>query len=257
MALTAAQVTGARNRAVNAARLCYNNRAAVHYTQGAARWDGINKQMHANKGQYPKYADCSSFATWCIWNGLQPPGVPDVVNGQQWKAGYTGTMLNHGIVVSAASAQPGDCVLYGPRGSNGSHTAICVTAGPVPTVISHGSEAGPYLLAYNYRGDVMSIRRYITGAAPSTKPPPAKPATPPKMHVDWFGKGHNAKVPDVKVWQQRMKARGWKLAADGEFGPESDKVARQFQKDKAPKAGAVDGRVGPKTWNLAWTAPVT
>jgi hypothetical protein len=28
-------------------------------------------------------------------------------------------------------------------------------------VISHGSEPGPFDLAYNYRSDVLQIRRYI------------------------------------------------------------------------------------------------
>ena len=28
-------------------------------------------------------------------------------------------------------------------------------------VISHGSEPGPFYLAYSYRPDVLSIRRYI------------------------------------------------------------------------------------------------
>ncbi len=30
-----------------------------------------------------------------------------------------------------------------------------------PMVISHGSEPGPFYLAYDYRPDVLSIRRYI------------------------------------------------------------------------------------------------
>jgi hypothetical protein len=31
----------------------------------------------------------------------------------------------------------------------------------VPIVVSHGSEAGPFLLPYNYRSDDGQIRRYI------------------------------------------------------------------------------------------------
>lgn len=76
----------------------------------------------------------------------------DVVNGQSWRAGFTGTQLSNGISVSARSMLPGDLVIY--RG----HVAIYVGNGKV---VSHGSEAGPVLVPWNYRGDVVSIRRYI------------------------------------------------------------------------------------------------
>lgn len=262
MTLTAGQQQQARSRAVQAARLAYQNRAAVHYTQGPQRWQGIAQQLKASAGRYPNYADCSSFATWCLWCALHPLGAPDVVNGQNWQAGYTGTMLAHGQVVTPSAALPGDCVLYGTPGSTGAHTAIVVQSGNVPTVVSHGSEAGPYLLAYNYRPDIMNIRRYITGTAADSSSTPAKPPpstvpavkTPPPLHVDYFDRRHNPKCADVRVWQQRMKARGWRLAVDGVYGPESERICRQFQREKRL---AVDGQVGPQTWRAAWTAPVT
>ena len=154
----------ARQRAVNAALLGYRNREQIHYTQGARRWDGINDTDKASMGQYPRYADCSSFATWCLWNGLFVAfGCRDVVNGAAWKAGYTGTMLRHGKqVVHLSNVLGADCVLYGRAGSDGAHTAIvvAVTKG-VPQVVSHGSEGGPYLVPFNYRSDVMCFRRYI------------------------------------------------------------------------------------------------
>jgi hypothetical protein len=89
-------------------------------------------------------------------------GLGDIVNGAGWNAGYTGTMLDHGMVVRFASnALPGDCVFYG-AGPPGKHVAVVVKmVGGVPMVISHGSEPGPYYLAYNYRSDVLQIRRYI------------------------------------------------------------------------------------------------
>jgi hypothetical protein len=54
----------ARHRTVYAARLAYAHRGAIHYTQGSRRWEGIAKGLHAYRGQYPRYADCSAFATW-------------------------------------------------------------------------------------------------------------------------------------------------------------------------------------------------
>jgi hypothetical protein len=148
----------ARHRTVYAARLAYSHRGAIHYTQGSRRWDGIAKGLHAYRGRYPNYADCSAFATWCLWNGMHlEHGVRDVVNGLGWRAGYTGTMLNHGHAVSRSSLLAGDLVIYG-HGFPGHHVAIYVGGGKV---ISHGSEAGPLLLPVGYRGDVMACRRYI------------------------------------------------------------------------------------------------
>jgi hypothetical protein len=162
------EVLNARRLAVNAAHLALDHKPDVHYTQGALRWQGINQNLKAWKKQYPHYADCSAFATWCIWNGLSHYGVRDTVNGQAWKGGYTGTMLDHGRrVVELKLVRRGDCVIYGSPGSDGAHTAIVVgwsappSKGGHPMVISHGSEAGPFYVPYNYRSDVMGIRRYI------------------------------------------------------------------------------------------------
>lgn len=153
----------ARRLTMNAAILAFKHRQEIHYTQSARRWEGIDKNLKAWKGQFPKYADCSAFATWCIWNGLDHYGVRDVVNAQQWKAGYTGTMLDHGRVVKhRENVLVGDCVLYGNPGTDGKHTAIIVgRLNGQLMVVSHGSENGPYYIPYNYRSDIMSIRRYI------------------------------------------------------------------------------------------------
>jgi hypothetical protein len=152
-----------RDRVVQAARLTLANKAQTHYTEGAQRWDGIKNHRNAELGQFPVYSDCSSFATWCLWNGLVLRfGLGDIVNGEGWTAGYTGTMLEHGMVVRYASnALPVDCVLYG-AGPPGEHVAVITDmVNGTPMVISHGSEPGPYYLAYNYRSDIIAIRRYI------------------------------------------------------------------------------------------------
>lgn len=149
----------ARDLAVQAAVLGYRNRAAVNYTQGPRRWDGINKHLKAWRGEFPRYVDCSSFVTWCIWNGLDHYGVRDTVNGTAWKAGYTGTMLKHGKAIHEwSNILKGDAVIYGRPGSVGAHTALCIGGG---MVISHGSQAGPFLVPMTYRRDIQSVRRYI------------------------------------------------------------------------------------------------
>lgn len=65
-------------------------------------------------------------------------------------------------------------------------------------------------------------------------------------HGKWYSKG-------LKLWQARMKARGWKIAVDGRFGEESEKITKQFQKLIGEK---VDGKIGPKTFVAAWEEPV-
>lgn len=64
----------------------------------------------------------------------------------------------------------------------------------------------------------------------------------------WYSKG-------LKMWQQRMLDRGWSGigAADGRYGPKTERVVRQFQKSKGL---GVDGKIGPGTWSAAWTEPV-
>jgi cell wall-associated NlpC family hydrolase len=91
-----------------------------------------------------------------LWQGLGHFHLADHVNGAGWRAGYTGTLLQHGKLVRYRKAI-GDLVIYG-NGPPGKHVAIYVGHG---MVISHGSEAGPFHLPWNYRRDVMQTRRYI------------------------------------------------------------------------------------------------
>lgn len=142
---------------MQAATLGLRHAPSIHYTQGTRRWQGINQHLLSKHGDYPKYADCSSFTTWCLWNALKVTyGVRDVVNGANWRAGFTGTMLTHGKRVRLGLRR-GDLVIYG-RGYPGAHVAIYIGGG---MVISHGSEAGPLKLPLRYRRDVLQIRRYI------------------------------------------------------------------------------------------------
>lgn len=144
------------NGVLQAAVLGLHHAPVIHYTQGPGRWSGIDKHCNASKGQYPRYADCSAYATWCYYNGLYLRGHhTDIVNGLHWGAGYTGTMLEHGRRVSSPIA--GDAIIYGSRWP-GEHTAVYTGGG---LVVSHGSEAGPMLIPWRYRSDVLAIVRYI------------------------------------------------------------------------------------------------
>lgn len=146
----------ARDLTMQAAILGVVHSPQIHYTQGARRWDGIRLRKRAWRGEYPTYADCSAFVTWCLWCGLTHFHAHDHVNGQNWGGGYTGTLMEHGKQVHS-NFQRGDLVLYG-HGFPDEHVAIYVGGG---MVISHGSEIGPIKCSMRYRPDVQMVRRFI------------------------------------------------------------------------------------------------
>jgi len=157
--LTAAERVKARQIAVSAFRLAYNHRGVVHYTQTSARWQGIATRRRYADGRYPNYADCSSMATWCLWNALTAVAgmdFPDIVNGSSWNYGYTGTMASHGMHVSVGELLPGDCVFYGGGFPYG-HVTMYAGNG---MCFSHGSEIGPTFVPVGYR-PISTCRRYI------------------------------------------------------------------------------------------------
>jgi hypothetical protein len=160
--LSAAHRVQARKSAVKAAGIGLAHAPVIHYTQDPVkRWEGISKRLRSAHGEFPHNADCSSFVTWCLWNGLKARyGVRDTVNNQNWRAGYTGTMHNCGKrVMHQANWLLGDLVLYGIVGRPATHHVAMHVGGG--WVISHGSENGPFKLRWNYRSDVISVRRYI------------------------------------------------------------------------------------------------
>lgn len=101
---------------------------------------------------------------------------------------------------------------------------------------------------------------------PNPTPPPAGKAPPfPYPGDHYLGRpspdpcchsGHYGGVDSTNVhtWQAQMKARGWNIAVDGDYGDGSYNTCRQFQ---AEKGLGVDGLVGPNTWAATWTSPVT
>lgn len=146
-----------RQRAGRAAVTGYKHRGVIHYTQGGKRWDGIRTRDHALEGDYPNWADCSAYVTWCYWDATRMYKLGDFVNGAGWRAGFTGTMVRHGVQISYNKLITGDAIFYGGTWSRPHHVAIYIGKG---LVISHGSESGPLLLRWNYR-PVNHCRRYI------------------------------------------------------------------------------------------------
>lgn len=58
----------------------------------------------------------------------------------------------------------------------------------------------------------------------------------------------------VALYQRQMARRGWHIAVDGIFGPDTESITHKFQTEK--RLG-VDGAVGPITWKAAYELPVT
>lgn len=160
--LNSRERANARRLLLQAAELGLHRAPSLHYTQGPKRWEGIDKDLRAWRGQCPEWADCSSFATWCLYEGLRHYGVRDVVNGAAWRAGWTGTMATRGKrVIHDESIKVGDLALYGdPVGRTG-HVAVVADVKPRLMVISFGSDPGPFLLPLRYRSDLRQVRRYI------------------------------------------------------------------------------------------------
>lgn len=91
-------------------------------------------------------ADCSGFALWCLWGA----GVPTSACGPY--DGWTGSMQEHGRVVSLRDAKPGDMVFY--------HNHVAVYVGN-NRIVSHGHEGGPFLVNVWYRSDLREVRSYV------------------------------------------------------------------------------------------------
>lgn len=99
-------------------------------------------------------------------------------------------------------------------------------------------------------------------ATDTAQPTPQAPTFPlpdgsyfgPKSGPARSVSGYYSHEEDLRAWQQRMKDRGWRLDADGRYGPDTKRVATAFQQQKGL---TVDGLIGPDTWAAAWTTPIT
>lgn len=93
----------------------------------------------------------------------------------------------------------------------------------------------------------------MAGGVPGTAPAPPQPGGPappwPGVYLRNFTTHESA-----ATWQGQMAARGWNIGVDGMYGDQSEDVCRAFQMEKGLD---VDGVVGPQTWAMTWTAPVT
>jgi len=152
-----------RDKLMVAAWALYNQRASETYTQNMLdRWVGIREGVCPPDA--PKFSDCSSAATW-VYATVFGRGE-DFMNGQNWGAGYTGTLSQHGRLVDLSQAKPGDLVFYGKAIGSISHVSVFAgndERGRAMT-ISHGSDPVKYIPIDEYGSlQRLQIRTYLDG----------------------------------------------------------------------------------------------
>lgn len=62
------------------------------------------------------------------------------------------------------------------------------------------------------------------------------------------------KDDNVRLFQERLAERGWRIDATGTFNATTERIVRAFQREKRLY---VDGVVGKNTWRMIWEADVT
>jgi hypothetical protein len=129
-----------RDRILRWAEWGIANEPRIHYSESTDRDDWL---AHG-AGALPMTTDCSGFVTACYrWAGAPDP------NGLEYRSlGYTGTLLDHGRIVSWTQAKRGDLAIFGS--GTGHHVVVLLEDGIAnngnPWVCSHGQEAGPIRL---------------------------------------------------------------------------------------------------------------
>ena len=199
----------------------------------------------------PDIFDCSELVEWgCARLGV----VPRMPDGSWLQVRHCGE--HHTLTTVARAEQTQGALLFkfhgdpfhGPRPAT-AHVAVSLGNGSTIEAKNHQAGVGRFPVA----GRGWTHAALVPGM--TYGPPPHDPAD---VHPAWPGR-YLTQPPvmagdDVRIWQGRMRERGWRIAVDGKYGEASEQVCRQFQAQKGLQA---DGVVGPVTWRAAWTAPVT
>ncbi|GIH70356.1 peptidoglycan recognition protein family protein [Sphaerimonospora thailandensis] len=104
---------------------------------------------------------------------------------------------------------------------------------------------------------------WIRKGAPRPKASPSKPAPeeePIKITLvdgvpQWPGRVLRVTEPmmrgaDVRIWQEKLAKRGWKIDVDGWYGPKSALVCRGYQRATGLSP---TGKVDEQTWAMTWS----
>jgi len=106
---------------------------------------------------------------------------------------------------------------------------------------------------------ILGHAALILGSGVPPTPVPARTAPPWPGRILRVGVEPPIIGADVLEWQRRMQLRGWRISADGEYGPQSAGVCLAFQRDSTAHNWPLqeDSEVGPLTWAASWERPVS
>jgi hypothetical protein len=125
-----------------------------------------------------------------------------------------------------------------------------------------GTYKKPDTMHYEYMGTPQQVAAHLAAARTFLDGRVLDPQAEERPHPDVLGMPpYGGKVlksgsqgDAVRTWQERMKARGWRIEPTGVFDARTKEVCEKFQKEKGL---LVDGKVGRQTWTAAWALPVT
>ncbi|WP_343955605.1 peptidoglycan-binding protein [Nonomuraea longicatena] len=201
---------------------------------------------------------CHTFLSWVFQEAKAPDIAPVTASclvGVSWFRARKRWHL---------SPKVGDLVYYGARGGTHVELVIAVSDTHITTIGGNtsGSLNGDYFNGdgvYQKPVSRSSSRiygygrpAYAASAVPGVSNPPTGATSVPKYPGFYLKRG--AVGSAVRVFQARMRSRGWRIDVDGIYGADTVRVVEQFQKERGL---AADGVVGPATWRAAWLAEVT
>jgi peptidoglycan hydrolase-like protein with peptidoglycan-binding domain len=200
---------------------------------------------------------CAMFVSYCFFTAdmplviTTPKGFAFCPYGVNWfkNKGWWHT-----------TPKVGDVVFYDWRGDGVSdHVGIVEKVNPNGSIIAI---EGNTSVGNDSNGGQVMRRTRNAGIQGYGRPPYAdeqngsvhNPPPPP-----WPGRyisltSPNMEGQDVLLWQRQMIYRGWNLEADSIFSERDHEVLVKFQQQKGLE---VDGKIGPISWNKAWTSPIT
>jgi hypothetical protein len=202
----------------------------------------------ANANPYAVAAELCAFAEWDTATWHTHPAMLETTAA--WVAEEAAAFGIPIVALTAGQAQGGSAGVcqHVDLGAAGGNHWDCGPGFPMAEVIAMA-------------GGSSSTPAPKPPTPPAGKAPPfpypadhylGQPSPDPECHSGFYG---GVDTENVRTWQHQMgPVRGWAITVDGQYGPQSSGVCRQFQ---AEKGLAVDGLVGPATWSATWTAPIT
>ncbi|WP_344580843.1 peptidoglycan-binding protein [Nonomuraea roseoviolacea] len=226
------------------------------------RETGVNHTRYADEVPSLRWAQnqpwCATFLSWVFLKAGAPGIAPCTASCLAGVAWFKARKRWH------LSPKVGDLVFYGPNG--GTHVELVVEVSDTHITTVGGNTAGSLDGRY-FNGDgvyektiprssdrIYGYGRPVYSASTTTTVPrpPVKPAHVPQ-YPGALRRGSVGSA--VRVFQARMKARGWRLDVDGIYGADTERVVEGFQREK--RLGRRDGVADAETWRAAWLAEVT